>query len=242
MEALIRWMHPEKGMIPPLNFIPLAEQAGLINTISDWVVESACRQINEWMKKGFNDIKVSVNLTSHQFQEKNFVASMARILENSGVKSRNLSLEITESTLMENTEMTAITLHELARLGLDFTIDDFGTGYSSLSYLTQFPIGTIKIDRSFIKEINTDHSKAAIVKAVISLAHSLEMNIIAEGVETEEQMAYLQKQGCNDMQGYLYSPPVPAEEMTKFLANEKEGESICSNIKCISPGNIKINN
>jgi diguanylate cyclase (GGDEF)-like protein len=243
MEALIRWMHPEKGMVPPLDFIPLAEQTGLINPISDWVVETACRQANEWLKKGFSDIKVSVNLTSHQFQQKNFVATIAGILEKSGLKSKNLSLEITESTLMQNTEMTVITLHELARLGLEFTIDDFGTGYSSLSYLTQFPIRTIKIDRSFINGINTDQGKAAIVKAVISLAHSLEMNIIAEGVETEEQMAYLQKQGCNDIQGYLFSPPVPPEEMSKFLENEKEGESICSHVKSISPGQLnKIKN
>lgn len=228
MEALIRWQHPENGMISPLEFIPVAEQTGLIIPISDWVMETACKQNRIWQEEGMPNMTVSVNLTSHQFQQKNFIDVITEILEKSGMNPQSLMLEITESTIMENTEISAINLHELAKLGMRLIIDDFGTGYSSLSYLKRFPIHAIKIDRSFVKEINTDPDSAAIAHAIISMAHSLKMKVVAEGVETENQLAFLCEQGCDEIQGYLFSRPLPAGDISKLLALATEDKDLFS--------------
>jgi diguanylate cyclase (GGDEF)-like protein len=224
VEALIRWKHPEKGMVSPLDFIPVAEQTGLIIPISDWVVETACRQNRIWQEEGVADIPVSVNLTSHQFQQKNFIKNLIDLLEKTGLPPQSLHLEITESTLMKNTEMSFVNLYELSHLGLSMIIDDFGTGYSSLSYLKRFPIHAIKIDRSFVKDINTSADDAAIASAIISMAHTMNIKVVAEGVETEEQLTFLQERGCDEIQGYLFSRPLPADEITTYLVKEKKGE------------------
>jgi EAL domain-containing protein (putative c-di-GMP-specific phosphodiesterase class I) len=211
-------------MVSPLDFIPVAEQTGLIIPISDWVVETACRQNRIWQEEGVADIPVSVNLTSHQFQQKNFIKNLIDLLEKTGLPPQSLHLEITESTLMKNTEMSFVNLYELSHLGLSMIIDDFGTGYSSLSYLKRFPIHAIKIDRSFVKDINTSADDAAIASAIISMAHTMNIKVVAEGVETEEQLTFLQERGCDEIQGYLFSRPLPADEITTYLVKEKKGE------------------
>ena len=221
VEALIRWQHPEKGLIPPLTFIPVAEQTGLINEISYWVIENACRQNRVWQDKGLSRIPVSVNITTHQFQQDTFVYRLAKILNSTGLNPRDLMLEITESTFMENTETALIILDELKKMGLRLLIDDFGTGYSSLSYLKRFLIHAIKIDRSFIRNIVTDKDDTAIVNAIISMAHNLKIRVVAEGVETAEQLAFLKGQDCDEMQGFLLSKPLPPDEVEVFLSGKK---------------------
>jgi diguanylate cyclase (GGDEF)-like protein len=221
VEALIRWQHPEKGLIPPLTFIPVAEQIGLINEISYWVIENACRQNRVWQDKGLSRIPVSVNITTHQFQQDTFVYKLANILNSTGLNPRDLMLEITESTFMENTETALIILDELKKMGLRLLIDDFGTGYSSLSYLKRFLIHAIKIDRSFIRNIVTDKDDTAIVNAIISMAHNLKIRVVAEGVETVEQLAFLSGQDCDEMQGFLLSKPLPPDEVEVFLSGKK---------------------
>lgn len=231
VEALIRWQHPEKGMISPLDFIPVAEQTGLIIPISEWVVESACRQNRTWKEDGVADIPVSVNLTSHQFQQKNFISNLRELLEKTGLPPQSLKLEITESTLMKNTEMSFVNLYELSHIGLGLIIDDFGTGYSSLSYLKRFPIHAIKIDRSFVQEINTNTDDEAIASAIISMAHKLNMKVIAEGVETEEQLTLLRERGCDEIQGYLISRPLSADDITAYLLTRKKTEGEARSLK-----------
>lgn len=222
MEALIRWRHNERGMIAPMDFIPLAEQTGLINPITTWVIETACQQHVAWQRSGVPTVPVSVNLTSHQFIQDDFIETIVRIMSVTGIKPQNLMLEITESTLMEDTELAISNLHTLTEMGLRLIVDDFGTGYSSLSYLKRFPIYAIKIDRSFIKDIVTNTNDAAIANAIISVANTLGMKVIAEGVETRQQYEYLREHGCDKMQGYLFSRPLPAEEASDILTGEME--------------------
>lgn len=226
MEALIRWQHPQQGLVPPSEFIPLAEETGLINPLSDWVLKTACMQNRDWRREGLPRIPVSVNLTSQQFQQKDFVRTLGEVLEESDSAPQDLILEITESTLMKNTDIAYTTIQELNRMGLRLTIDDFGTGYSSLSYLKRFPIYAIKIDRAFTEEISDDPEDAAIARAIISMAKNLKMEVIAEGVETERQLAYLHEHGCAKIQGYLFSRPLPVDEAIKILSREKTGEGI----------------
>jgi len=226
MEALIRWRHPNGRIIPPLDFIPLAEETGLILPISEWVLKTACEQSKAWQEEGYKAVPVSVNLSSQQFQQKDFIASLSAILDDTGISPENLILEITESTILQNTKTAFSSLHELTAMGLRLAIDDFGTGYSSLSYLKSFPIHAIKIDRSFVREISTDSDDAAIATAIISMAHSLRLKIIAEGVETEEQLEFLCKQRCDEIQGYLFSPPLPPGEISKLLKAEDQGAGI----------------
>jgi diguanylate cyclase (GGDEF)-like protein len=225
LEALIRWKQEDNKIVPPGEFIPVAEETGLIIPMSDWILHTACIQSKEWHAAGFPDIPVSVNISSQQFQQKNFVKTVNRVLEDTGTKPRNIILEITESTIMHNTDMVFTTLYELSKIGLRLSIDDFGTGYSSLSYLKRFPIYAIKIDRSFIKEINTSPDDAAISKAIISMAHSLKLKVIAEGVETKHQLGFLREQGCDGAQGFLFSRPLPVDEIIKFLTkgNKESG-------------------
>ncbi|MDR3013060.1 MAG: EAL domain-containing protein [Chitinispirillales bacterium] len=216
MEALIRWRHPEHGMIPPNQFIPIAEDTGLILSIGEWVLRSACAQARKWQKTG-EPLIISVNLSANQFQQEDLVPLVESALRDSGMLPSLLELEITESMSMKNPEDTLKTLTSLKDLGVRIAIDDFGTGYSSLSYLKRFPIDTLKIDRSFLMDIPENSRDAEIVKAIIAMSHSLNLSVIAEGVEKETQAQYLLEHGCEKMQGYLFSPPVPAQEFDRLL-------------------------
>ncbi|PKN13306.1 MAG: GGDEF domain-containing protein [Deltaproteobacteria bacterium HGW-Deltaproteobacteria-4] len=218
MEALLRWNNPEKGIIVPDKFIPLAEETGLIVPIGEWVLRTVCEQINSWQAQGNPPLRVSINISPVQFRRDDFAESILRILEETGVNPNLLELELTESALMQNTASTVAILHKCRNLGMHISIDDFGTGYSSLSYLKRFPIDTLKIDRSFIFNLTENRDDNAIVTAIIAMAHSLNLKIIAEGVETEGQLAFLVEQGCEEMQGYLYSRPLPAKEIDKLFA------------------------
>jgi len=221
MEALLRWKHPELGMIPPSQFIPIAEDTGLILSIGEWVLRSACLQARKWQKMGL-PLVISVNLSANQFQQQNLVSIVESALKNSGMMPSLLELEITESMSMKNPEDTLKTLTSLKDLGVRIAIDDFGTGYSSLSYLKRFPIDTLKIDRSFLMDIPDNPRDAEIVKAIIAMAHSLSLSVIAEGVETELQAQYLIENGCAKMQGYLFSPPVPETEFERLLRKQTQ--------------------
>lgn len=216
-EALIRWNHSERGMIQPNVFIPLAEETGLIVPIGDWVLEEACRQNKAWQDAGIPPFAMAVNISTHQLRHPAFVESVARALHISGLDPMYLTLEITESIMMENIDTNMNTVAELKKMGLQFAIDDFGVGYSSFSYLRQLPIDTIKIDRSFLKEITSNPDDAAIVSAIIAMSHGLNLQVIAEGVETEEHRQFLREQGCDMFQGFLLSQPMPAEEVERFL-------------------------
>lgn len=216
MEALIRWQHPALGLISPLNFIPLAEETGLIIEIGEWVLRTASLQNKAWQDMGLPHVRVSVNLSGFQFTP-SLAPSILAILKESRLDPRYLELEITESTLMQNTEATLTTIKLLNDAGLNFAIDDFGTGYSSLSYLKRFPISTLKIDQSFVRDVTTDPSDAALTGAIIAMAHSLNINVIAEGVETIEQIDFLTRHQCKTMQGYYFSKPVPAEQFSRLL-------------------------
>ncbi|MDR0307834.1 MAG: EAL domain-containing protein [Chitinispirillales bacterium] len=225
MEALIRWKHPEMGMIPPGQFIPVAEATGLILPIGEWVLRNACKQAVEW-QKNHEPIVISVNLSARQFIQQDLVEVVRNVLKETGLPPAFLELEITESLGMKNPEQTLKTLIDLKAMGVRIAIDDFGTGYSSLSYLKRFPIDTLKIDRSFVMDMPEDQSDAEIVKTIIALAHSLRLTLIAEGVEKESQAQYLLENGCEKIQGYLFSPPVPAEEFLRLL--KRQGDIIAA--------------
>ncbi|HWS02334.1 MAG TPA: EAL domain-containing protein [Gammaproteobacteria bacterium] len=219
-EALLRWEHPALGLIPPDKFIPLAEETGLIVPIGEWVLQTACRQAYAWIKRYPFFRSIAVNISGRQFQGGKLVTTVQQMLEQSGLPACNLELEITESYLMGKAEQTVITLDALRELGLSLSIDDFGTGYSSLGYLKRFAVDKLKIDRSFVRDVTTDPNDEAIAKAVIALGHSLQMQIVAEGIETPEQCALLLQHGCDLAQGYLFSRPVPAEAFAQLLAVE----------------------
>ncbi|MHC5725770.1 MAG: putative bifunctional diguanylate cyclase/phosphodiesterase [Nostoc sp.] len=216
MEALIRWQHPTLGMISPAKFIPIAEANGLIVPIDQWVLRTACAQNRAWQLAGFSPIRISVNLSSRQFEKSNLVEVVSQILEETGLKASYLELEVTESFLMGDIERSVKTLKELRELGIWLALDDFGTGYSSLNYLKRFPVNMLKIDQSFVKDMSNPDS-AAITDAIIALAKSLRLKITAEGVETKEQLDYLQMRGCDEGQGYYFSRPVPADLITPML-------------------------
>lgn len=209
IEALIRWQHPEHGVIPPGAFIPIAEESGLIHKISEWVLLSACNQIKQWQRAGLPNIKVAVNIAARQFQQQNFLQVISNTIAKTGIRPECLELEITENSLMANTDTTIRTLQELKKIGVKIAIDDFGTGYSSLNYLKRFPIDTLKIDRSFINEMLKNKENEAIVKSIITLAHSLNFSVVAEGVETMDQLAFLKQKNCDYVQGFLFSKPIP---------------------------------
>src|SRR6266481_575032 len=221
MEALLRWRHPEKGLLPPNEFIPLAEETGLIIPIGRWVIEEACAQNKAWQDKGLPKPRVAVNISGVQFRQKDLLASINQALANSGMAPRFLEVEITESVVMQNASETIITLEHLRRAGVHIAIDDFGTGYSSLSYLKRFPMNTLKIDRSFIQDVSEDMDDAAIVRSIIGLAHNLRLNVVAEGVETKQQLQLLHSLGAAEYQGYYMSKPLPATEFERYLQTNR---------------------
>ncbi|HEX3036692.1 MAG TPA: EAL domain-containing protein [Thermodesulfobacteriota bacterium] len=220
-EALVRWQHPELGFIPPWKFVPLAEETGLIASIDEWVLRTACAQIKAWHDLGHSQQRVAVNFSARQFQQQNFPTLIRKVLDENGLSPRALELEITERTAVKNINSTQRTLHELRSMGIRISIDDFGTGYSSMSYLKSFPIDTLKIDRSFVRDIKNGLNGMMLIKTIIAMAHGLKLEVIAEGVETEEQLAFLSSQHCDEMQGFLFSQPVPAEEFTRLLQKGK---------------------
>ncbi|WP_423008939.1 EAL domain-containing protein [Undibacterium sp. JH2W] len=220
MEALVRWFHPTRGMVSPLEFIPMAEETGLIIALGEWVLRTACTQMRNWMDKGLGHLRVAVNLSVSQLLEKDFAGTVEQVLVDTGLPARMLELEITESTLMENAQDTLAALDRLRSLGVRLTIDDFGTGYSSLSYLKRFPVDIIKIDRSFVRDIPGDADDAAIVTGIIALAHSLRLEVVAEGVETREQLDFLRAQSCDILQGFYLSKPIPAQQLEDEILSQ----------------------
>lgn len=221
MEALIRWQHPERGQVPPVEFIAIAEETGLIVEIGAWVIRTACAQAKAWQEKGFNDLRMSVNLSARQFSDESLVSSIASVLEGTGLAPQYFQLELTETLVMADVERGIGILRDLKTLGVSIAVDDFGTGYSSLSYLKRLPIDTLKIDRSFVNDIALGEDDAVIVSAIISLAHNLRLFVVAEGVETNDQLSFLQVHGCDEIQGYLFSRPLSQTDFTLLLEQEK---------------------
>jgi predicted signal transduction protein with EAL and GGDEF domain len=216
-EALLRWNHPERGMIPPLEFIPLAEETGLILPLGEWVLRTACQQASKWPKQ----IGVAVNLSATQFKGRNIVQIAVNALAMSGLAAERLDLEITESVLLQDEANTLTILHQLRDIGVQISMDDFGTGYSSLAYLRNFPFDRIKIDRSFVRDMLVRKDCRAIVRAVVGLARSLGITTIIEGIETKEQLESAQADGCDLGQGYIFSKPMPEREVAAFLAKRE---------------------
>jgi diguanylate cyclase (GGDEF)-like protein len=222
-EALIRWQHPELGQVSPVRFIPIAEENGLIVEIGAWILETACVQAKAWIGQGFVPLRMAVNLSARQFSDDDLCALVGRVLEKTGLPAANLELEITEGTAMQGAERTIAIMHRLKSLGVKLALDDFGTGYSSLSYLKRFPLDVLKIDQSFVRNITTDPGDAAISRAVVMLARSFGMSVIAEGVETTDHLRFIADLGCEEYQGYLFSKPVPAPEAAALLARQQAG-------------------
>jgi diguanylate cyclase (GGDEF)-like protein len=217
VEALLRWQHPELGTVSPVEFIPVAEGSGLILPIGEWVLRCAVRQAKAWMDEGFGPLTMAVNLSAAQFRHPDLPELVTRILDEEGLPPEYLELELTESVAMHNPQGVIAVMNNLHERGVRMSIDDFGTGYSSLSYLKKFKVYKLKIDQSFVRDISTDPEDKAIVSAIINLAKSLGLQTLAEGVETEGQLAFLREQGCDEMQGYLFSKPVPAKQFEVFL-------------------------
>lgn len=218
LEALLRWQHPEKGLMPPNDFIPMLEETGLIVPVGEWVLRSACLQAKVWQQSGMPDIRMAVNLSARQLQDPNMDKMVIQVLKETGLEAESLELEITESMLLQ--PESAVTLQSLSDIGVHFSIDDFGTGYSSLSYLKRYPINTLKIDRSFVKDLDKNQEDEAIVKAVVAMAQSLKMNVVAEGVETRSQYALLRDIKCDEVQGFYFSRPLPIDQCSRLLREE----------------------
>jgi diguanylate cyclase (GGDEF)-like protein len=220
-EALIRWRHPQHGVVLPDQFIPVAEECGLINSIGEWVLREACRQCKTWQRDGLPPMRVAVNVAASQFRQGHLVDVIRGALDDAGLEARYLELELTESAVMTNPEESAAILEQLSRMGVLVSVDDFGTGYSSMSYLRRFPIDKLKIDQSFIKELMTRAEDASIVRAIISLAHGLQLKVVAEGVETPEQLEFLKSLGCDQYQGYYFSEPLRAAAFGELVRNQQ---------------------
>ncbi|MCG8125759.1 MAG: EAL domain-containing protein, partial [Candidatus Thiodiazotropha taylori] len=216
-EALLRWHQPELGMIPPDEFIPIAEETGMIIELGEWVLNEACRQNKAWQDAGHQSIRVAINLSSMQFIQRDLSHKVDNSLRSSGLDPKYLEFEITESILMRNVNETIATLNEFKMMGINISVDDFGTGYSSLSYLKRFPLNSLKIDRSFIRDIPENADDVTITSAIIAMAHQLNLGVVAEGVESQRQLDFLHQQGCEMAQGYFFSKPLPAEEFEAML-------------------------
>jgi EAL domain-containing protein (putative c-di-GMP-specific phosphodiesterase class I) len=216
-EALLRWPHPEHGMIGPAVFIPLAEETDLILPLGEWILRTACGQVKSWQRDLPNTLSLTVNLSPRQFRDRNIVASIQGILRHTGIEPASLQLEITEGTAMWDVEGSVETMRRLAGLGVRLAIDDFGKGYSSLYCLKTFPVQTIKVDQAFTADVARNPEDAAIVRAIIDMAHAIGLEVVAEGVETEEQFDFLRDAGCDHLQGYYFSTPLPPEGFRSFL-------------------------
>ncbi|WP_163971666.1 putative bifunctional diguanylate cyclase/phosphodiesterase [Oceanobacillus halotolerans] len=216
-EVLIRWNHPVKGMVSPGTFIPLAEETGMITQIDQWVLRNACLQCKKWQDQGYNPVKIAVNLSMLQFQQKFLIETVQDALTSAGLDPYYLELEVTESVIMENTERTLFNIKKLNSIGVKVSLDDFGKHYSSLSYLKKLSLDRLKIDRSFIRDMLTDHDDQIIVKAIINLAHNLNLTVVAEGVEQKEQLLFLESHNCNEIQGFYLSKPLPAQKANNYI-------------------------
>ena len=221
MEALVRWKHPSLGLLYPSEFVPLAEDSGLIVALGDWVMRTGCLQNKAWQDAGLAPMRLSVNFSARQFQQATFIASVAEILQETNLDPRWLELELTESSIMKEPEQAIEKLHELKLMGIKVAIDDFGTGYSSLNYLKRFPIDTLKIDKTFVSDVCKDPHDTAIVRAIITLGHALDLTVIAEGVETQEQLQYLSSLGCDVVQGFLFSKSLEARVFEELLIEQR---------------------
>ena len=219
VEALIRWNNPETGLVPPYEFIPIAEYSGLISPIGDWVLKTACRQVRAWLDMGINNCSVAVNFSNKQFRDSNLVQRISDLLSENAIEPQNLIVEVTENAMMESINSSMIILHEIREMGVNIALDDFGTGYSSLGYLKNFPVTHVKIDRSFVADIETNERDATLVKSIINMAHGMGLQVTAEGVENEIQSQMLYDFNCDEMQGFFFSKPVPHEEVTKLFQN-----------------------
>jgi diguanylate cyclase (GGDEF)-like protein len=219
LEALLRWENTDKGFIPPSEFIPIAEETGLIIPLGEWVLNTACRQKKAWEALELPPFSISVNISGKQFQQEKFIKTVSDVIQDSLIDPRDLELEITENVLMQNAGKTVDMLSELKEMGLQLSMDDFGTGYSSFSYLKQFPLDILKVDRSFVKDIPEKLESCTIVNAIISMAHSLNLTVVAEGVETKKQLVYLSNLRCDEIQGFYYSKPLSVDQITAFLEN-----------------------
>jgi len=221
VEALLRWTHPERGPVSPAKFVPIAEEAGLIIALGDWVLQAACRQLKEWQGGPLDDLRIAINLSPKQFYQNDVDQQIIRALESHGISKRRLELELTEGALMHDVDETIAMMKRLKAAGFNFAVDDFGTGYSSLSYLKKFPIDALKIDRSFVQEIDCHGNDQSICRAIIALAHGLGMKVVAEGVETREQLQYLRLLDCEEIQGYFFAKPMSAMELVPFLTRHR---------------------
>jgi EAL domain-containing protein (putative c-di-GMP-specific phosphodiesterase class I) len=222
-EALIRWALTDDELIQPGRFIPLAEETGLIGSIGKWVLRTACAQNKAWQDAGLPPMTVSVNVSPRQFHNDNLVHTIACVLQETRLEARYLEIELTENMVMHDAQQMIAMLQAIKRLGVQIAVDDFGTGYSSLSYLKRFPVDRLKVDRSFVKDINVDSDDAAIVRTIIALGHNLGLKVLAEGVETEEQIEFLSRYACDELQGFYFSRPIPAERFRGWLESARTG-------------------
>jgi EAL domain-containing protein (putative c-di-GMP-specific phosphodiesterase class I) len=220
-EALLRWRQPDRGLVAPARFIPILEDTGLIVPVGEWVMASVCAQIKAWQRQGISDRPVAINLSARQFQQPGLDAAIARLIEETGVDPRLIDLEITETLLMRDAEQAARVLKTLKSYGLRIAVDDFGTGYSSLAYLKRFPLDALKIDRAFVRDVTTDADDAAIAIAIIGLAHSLKLKVIAEGVETQAQLRFLREHGCDEIQGWVFAEALPAADCARLVLENR---------------------
>jgi EAL domain-containing protein (putative c-di-GMP-specific phosphodiesterase class I) len=216
-EALIRWHHPELGTVSPARFITLAEETGLIVPISNWVLQTACRQNKAWQDNGLKPIRISVNISSKHIKQDGAILAIRELLEQSGLPPEYIEMEITEGALIDGTDMALVVMEQLKEMGLRLSLDDFGTGYSSLTYLKRFPIDSVKIDQSFVRNLTTNPDDAAIARAVVAMTHSLNLTVVAEGVETLQQLQFLKELGCDEAQGYFVGRPIAAEAFEKII-------------------------